>query len=484
MSNTTNEAKGNSRVITQGFYGRKQIFTSLEGITRENVVQFLNDTFPTHTFNVSQMNYLEKYYRGNQPILYRVKETREDINNKVTVNRAKQIADFTTSFFVGDPLKYVARDPESEDVINNLSTLNAYMSARKKYQVDVETADWQGKFGVGCKVVLPADKEEVAPFKLYSLDPRLGYVAYTDDFRKEPLASVFIRYENNVEPRFGVYTLLPEPRFFEVSGGKVVKDEIYRVKSLPLVEYPLNTARIGAFEAVMPILDAINLLESNRLDGVEQFIQSLLVFYNCTLGEDADGNPVTPQILREQGALFLKSVGENKADVKEISAQLDQQQTQTLVKNLWLSALTIVGMPSQGDGNTGDSSNNGAVSMKNGWQDTNIRTKERDLLYIASDTSTLDTMLRICRQYSLFDLRTVDIDIKPTRRNQENLLIKVQSLTTMLASNLVAPSDAFTAVDLFPDPEEAAQRGIAWYQQMKSWENAVQKVVENEPIAD
>lgn len=477
-------------VFSRGFYGRKQIYTSLEGVTRKNVVQFLEDTYNTHKFNVTQMNYLDRYYRGLQPILWRIKEVRDDINNKVVVNRAKQIVDFTTSFFVGDPLKYVARDPNSKEVLNELSMLNGYMSARKKYQVDVDVADWQSKFGVGCKVVLPADKDSVAPFHLYSLDPRQGYVVYSDDYRKEPIASVFVRIEDNCSPRFGVYTLLPTPRFYEVYEGMVVKDEPYRVGSLPLVEYPLNTARIGAFEAVLPILDAINLLESNRLDGVEQFIQSLLVFYNCTLGEDESGNPVTPQMLREAGALFLKSVGENKADVKEISAQLDQGQTQTLVNNLWLSALTIVGMPSQGDGNTGDSSNNGAVSMKNGWADSNIRTKSRDLLFIGSDMSTLDTMLRICRSYNLLSLRTIDVEIKPTRRNQDNLLIKVQSLTTMLSSKFVAPSDAFAAVDLFPDPEEAAQRGIDWYKETMSWEQAVSQVlapqqeVEDEPSAD
>lgn len=51
---------------------------------------------------------------------------------------------------------------------------------------------------------------------------------------------------------------------------------------------------MGAFESVVPLLDAINNVQSNRLDGIEQFIQSLMVFYNCTLGEDEDGKQITP----------------------------------------------------------------------------------------------------------------------------------------------------------------------------------------------
>jgi len=460
-------AKKKAVVITQGYYGRKKITTSKDGITRDNVVAVINDTFVKHQLNCNQINFLEKYYNGNQPILSRVKQRREDIDNKVVENRAKQIADFCTSFAVGDPLKYVSSDSDNQETIKNLRLLNNYLAMCDRPEIDVQVAEWQDKVGTGYKVTLPAQRGNDVPFIHYSLDPRDGYVIYKKNGDQSPIANVFVAYQDiNVvptTPTFGVYTLTPEPRYFEIYGGKVVKDEPFILNRLPLVEYPLNSARIGSFEAVLPILDAINLLESNRLDGVEQFIQSLLVFYNCTLGEDEDGNQLTTEMLREQGTLFIKSLGENKADVKELTAQLDQQQTQTLVKNLWLAALSIVGMPSQGDGNSSDSSNNGAVSMKNGWTDANTRAKKRDVMYIASEMKTLSTMLAICRAYNIFDMSVAEILIKPTRRNQDNLLVKVQALTTMLGSGQVAPIDAFTAVDLFSDPEEAAMRGIEWY---------------------
>ena len=45
-----------------------------------------------------------------------------------------------------------------------------------------------------------------------------------------------------------------------------------------IFEYEANTARMGAFEPVLTMLDAINTVQSNRIDGVEQGpVQSLMV---------------------------------------------------------------------------------------------------------------------------------------------------------------------------------------------------------------
>ena len=38
---------------------------------------------------------------------------------------------------------------------------------------------------------------------------------------------------------------------------------------IPIFEYPANNARLGSFEIVLPLLDAINNIASNRMDGLE-----------------------------------------------------------------------------------------------------------------------------------------------------------------------------------------------------------------------
>ena len=144
------------------------------------------------------------------------------------------------------------------------------------------------------------------------------------------------------------------------------------------------------FEVVLPLLDALNNVTSNRVDGIEQFIQSLAIAVNCDF---PDGT--TADDIKQAGLLVLKSIGENKADFKVLSQELNQQQTQTLVDYINYSIDKIVGLPSQANGNTSDSSNNGAVILKNGWQGAEARAKDREIIFKESETKTLKFILNV-----------------------------------------------------------------------------------------
>ena len=55
---------------------------------------------------------------------------------------------------------------------------------------------------------------------------------------------------------------------------------------IPIIEYPGNNARLGSFEIVLPLLDAINNVESNRMDGMEQLVQAFIKFINCDITKE------------------------------------------------------------------------------------------------------------------------------------------------------------------------------------------------------
>lgn len=464
----TNSSLAEAAAVASKFTGRTQIFTTEAEITTENISKVLGQAYLAHLKNQNDIEYLYKYYKGDQPILARTKTVRDDICNKIVENRANQIVSFKAGYLVGEPIQYVSRNSE-ESVSKNISVLNEYMFSEGKAAKDKELVTWQEICGTAYRMVLPdaANEEDYAPFEIYTLDPRYTFVVYSNRIGHKPLMGVCFTVDNDATVHFSVYT---ETTYYELTGSAspvIQRVEDYLLGIIPIIEYPANIARLGAFEIVLPILDALNLSESNRLDGIEQFIQSLLVFYNCTLPDDGQGNTMTADVLRENGVVFIKSVGENKADIKEISEQLDQSQTQTLVDSLESTWLRIVGMPSQGDGNTSESSNNGAVIFKNGWQGAETRAKERELAFIPPEQETLRLVLRICNNLAGFSLKVSDITIKFTRRNYADILSKAQVLTTMLNNEKVAPIDAYTVCGLFPDPEDACRRGLAWYESNK-----------------
>jgi hypothetical protein len=91
---TTSAEIDNTFVGSRQFSGRKVIYSSECEITSENVIEVLKKAVSVHLTNSSDINYLYRYYRGNQPILQRVKKFRPEINNKIVENHALEIVDF------------------------------------------------------------------------------------------------------------------------------------------------------------------------------------------------------------------------------------------------------------------------------------------------------------------------------------------------------------------------------------------------------
>lgn len=132
---------------------------------------------------------------------------------------------------------------------------------------------------------------------------------------------------------------------------------------------------------------------------------------------------------------------------------------------LYDEVLRITGMPSQSNGNTSDSSNNGATIVRNGWFNAEARAKDTEDLWRESEGEFLKLVLRICRGMTDLDIRYPEIALKFTRRNYEDLQVRTQALTTMLGSQMIAPRLAFAHCGLFVDPEEAYAESMKWYEE-------------------
>lgn len=455
------------------YSGRREITTSVITVNRDNVAAVLQNAYQKHTANRAEIEYLYKYYKGKQPVLGRVKEVRPEICNKVVENRANQIVTFRVGYTVGKPVQYIS-SVGTDEVSQAVARLNDMMRIAGKATKDKLLVEWQMICGTGYRIVLPKqEKDDKVPFDLYTADPRQTFVIYRNDIGHTPLAGVYYTVADNKDMTFHVYT---PNEYYRIDGwqpGTIVEEAKNTLGRIPVVEYPLNMARIGAFEVVLPLLDELNNLESNRMDSVEQFVQSLLIAINCQFDDD-----VTANTIREAGMVAIKSVGENKADLKVISESLDQQQTQTLKQAILDAIYEIAGIPSQSNGRTSDSSNNGAVILKNGWQGAETRAQDYEQMFREPEQKTLDLVSIICRGLSDLSFDASDVEPKFTRRNYEDLLSKSQTLVTMLGQEKIHPQCAYEACGLFIDTQEAYNMGMDWYEQHK--QEPVEEVPEQE----
>lgn len=452
---------------TRHLFGRTVITNDEVEITDGNIIDILDKAMNHHTKNRNEIQYLWDYYCGKQPILMREKKVRPEICNRIVENRANEIVSFKVGYLCGEPIQYIGRNG-SDSVSKAISELNEMMFSENKASQDKRIAEWQAICGTAYRLVLPDIRkgEDDAPFELYTLDPRDSFVVYSNEVGSKPILGVKYCVTDDNDTICSVYS---DRHYWKIKNKTIVESTDNKLGMIPIIEYPANNARLGAFEIVLPLLDAINNVSSNRLDGIEQFIQAFIKFVNCDITKE--------QYLEflELGAIKVKSADGLNADVDLVTNELNQMQTQTLVDYLYQTVLTICGMPSMSNGSTSDSSNNGAVILKNGWQGAETRAKDSELMFKESEQKSLKVVLCIIRNTrglsnELYALRLKDISLQFTRRNYENIQSKSQVLVSMLQQNKIHPRLAFESSGLFVDPERAysVSKGYSEEQEKKA----------------
>ena len=437
--------------VCRGHYGRKMIVSRRKKISSASeAIEELNKALPIHNQNRREIDYLYHYVSGDQPILYRTKDVRPEIKNDIVENHALEINRFMTAQNYGEPIQYVSVSDDANRS-KEIDKLNNFMKTRSKDYHDIVLGDWQSACGTAYREAWSLDRMNVEDgeplFDLCSPDPRYNFIIYSSAKGNPPLMSVSMERDENDRMRYYCTT---KTNVWCVQDDKVIESE-----SSPnghgkilLVEFPNNPRRLSDIEIVITMLDAINKVQSNRVDGIEQFVQAFIKFVNCEIDEE------TFLKMCKIGALKVKTVNPSMpADVGMVCSQLDQQQTQVSKDDLYKNMLIIEGMPSREQNTGGDTGQ--AVYLRNGWDFAEQRAKIDEPVTKRSEREFLKVVLNILktkRQISS-DLTISDIDIKITRNKTDNMLVKAQALIYLLEKG-IHPKIAIQTCDLWGDPEK------------------------------
>ena len=475
------------------FFGRRKLLSSYKKseINENTLAEILPQVLREHEINANEIDYLYNYYKGKQPILDKTKVVRPEINNVNLENHAFEIVEFKKSYVYGEPIQYVQKgEKEGEKINPEISLLNKFMESEDKSSLDKELSEWQYISGTAYRWVEvdKEDEEDEAPFEMSVPDPRRTFVVYNSGIKEYPLFSGYISYfTKNImtddhiplvvnyrvvtiytdeykyvfseEEKPGEFKILPQP--IPISDEKVNAYKL-EIPGQRIIEYPLNNSRLGLIELVMSDLEAINKIKSADLDGIDQFIQSLLVFVNQEI------DLPTYRKLVKEGAIQVTSSDPNKpADVKLLTNQLTHTETKVVSDDRYESMLSIVGIPrlnhKASGGDTGQ-----ARLLGEGWTMADERAKQDELSFKKSERKMLKLVINICKYKTkdkdekIENLKLSDIDIKFTRNKSDNLLVKTQGLMNMKDSQ-VPPEVAFVTCGLFSDPNDVYQKGKEYY---------------------
>ena len=456
------------------YYGRSVLYADYEeedvnsvdvSQNIENISKILNEVWSIHKQNANEIDYLEKYYRGYQPILGKTKDVRPTINNIVIENNAYFVTNFKVGYVFGEPIQFVQRG----DVSNpEVGILNSYVLAEDKYSKDSELAESLYNCGIAHRMVLPEINED-SPFDIINLDSKNTFIVYSSSVKNKPLFGV--TYTKGVKSgiiKGSIYTRRGYYEFDSTSLGGVFNVRFVKPHYLgviPIFEYRLNKWRQGIVEVVMSIFNALNRISSGDLDGLEQYIQSILVFLNQEI------DPETYKEVLSLGAVEVNTGDPSRpADVKLIQNELNHENTQALHSRLLNLALTIIGIPGITQKSTGGDTGSARL-LGDGWTMADERAKQDEMAFKRCSKEEIKLILKICRltpNSGITTLTLKDIDQKFTRNKSDNFLTKAQGMMNLISSG-VSPDVAFNASGAFSDSNEAYIKSMEFYGGIEKW---------------
>ncbi len=428
--------------IVKGCYGRKIAYTNVSQITPDNIVAVVGSCIGCFNYNKTVIEYLWNYYKGDQPVHYREKTANEDINNRVSENHAYELVQFKVGQTYGEPIQFISR--RDNDAINKaVDELNDYMEDANKQEKDIKAGEWQSATGTSFKAIqFTGDKE--LPFRIVAPNPINTFVIYNES-TEEPMLAVQELKDENGEHYKLCYTKSHECK---LKNGKVLDWQLHGFGDIPIVEYPNNHERLSDIELVIDLLDAINNMQSNRMDSIQQFVEYWVKFVNCEIDTE------TFEEMKLSHALTVKSNNkDNKADVEIMTQELNQSESQVAKKDLWDNALAILAIPNK-EGNTGGDTQ-GAVELRNGWDFSKTRTKLKDPVVKSAEKRIAKVVLNVIRVKGKEELKIGirDFDVQINHSPTDNLVVKCQALQYLLQCG-IHPLVAIKTVGLWGDAEK------------------------------
>lgn len=289
--------------------------------------ELLESCLKEHMEGVYRLEKLRDYYDGRHEIARRRRSAGLP-NMRVMHAFPRYISTMASGYLIGNPVEYTSADPA--DALDMLLTEYRRCAIDS---VDAELARDASIFGKGVELVFSDDCARPCSA---ALDPRDAFVVYDDSVQNRPLLGMHCAARRDGTGKLKDYS---------VQVYTADKALVYRVKNpadprmkdpvsvqehffgrVPMIEYWNDENEKGDFEDVMSLIDAYNLLQSDRMNDKQQFVDALLVLYGCTLEVDAMGR--TPgQQLREDKALSLPDCD---ARAEWLCKQLNEADTEIL----------------------------------------------------------------------------------------------------------------------------------------------------------
>lgn len=271
-----------------------------------------------HQKMVERYKKLYNYYDGEHEIKNRTFSNSQLPNNKLVCNHAEYITDMAVGYVFGTPISYSGA---GADELNGIFTEIDEDSHNNELALD------QSIFGVGYELVYMNDKDIPYP-ELATVSPLNGFLVVDSTVRHEPMFAVTLFEKRDIEDtaigyEVTVYTHTEVIKYFfkHLTDNTATETERYLhyFNEIQIIEYKNKKTLKGDFEGVISLIDAYNLLQSDRVNDKEQLIDALLAVKGASFGDTEEEMTQTAKFLKENKILELPDSGDAKWLIKNLN---------------------------------------------------------------------------------------------------------------------------------------------------------------------
>jgi SPP1 family phage portal protein len=377
-----------------------------------------------HKKSIPRLDHLEKYYKGKHKILNRNLGNTVDLpNNKLVANHAKYITDIAVGYVTGNPVKYEGN--QIEDITKNYDQIDIVSH-------DAELAKDLSIFGHGIELYFMSSDDVPIP-KVTVIDPRKIFLVVDDTVEYKSLFGVHYYEKRDIDNnaigwKVNVYT----PDLVITYEGKNLDEQLEMVNikdqyfgAVPIVEFWNNEELEGDFEQQISLIDAYNVLQSDRVNDKEQLVDAILMIKGLSLGDTEDEASQTIKLLKKYKVLEMP---EGEADASWLTKQLNETEVEVLRKAIREDIHQFAMVPNLTDENFAAQSSGVAMKYKLLGLEQLAKNKER--YFIQGLRERLKLFANILRiKGKAVDVS--DVDIRMTRNLPVNDLETSQMIQNL-----------------------------------------------------
>jgi len=263
-------------------------------LTSEEITEII-DNYKQHV--LPEVKLREDYAKGNNPSILARTVPAGAPDNKVPIPYARRIVSIITSYMYLPGL--VTYSSENQGYLESLQEIfDANKEPLETYQLG-----WQASVhGLAYEIFYNEGLQEEPTL----IDNKLGYVDTIARFEKVPVAETIPIYDYDIVPNLTAFI-----RFYNIESEDAEHIHVYypdvkvdyihekNASSLtlvgeqphgydrpPLVVYENNEDLIGDFSAVVPLIDAYDVLMSDSMNEFDRFAQAYLIAKGFTITKD------------------------------------------------------------------------------------------------------------------------------------------------------------------------------------------------------